>query len=47
MRRYEDRVDPEHHLAPEVRQRMAHDLLRADMARLALISSKARKRKAG
>lgn len=46
MRRYEDQVDPERVLAPDVRARRANQALRADMARLSLKASRSRNKKA-
>jgi hypothetical protein len=43
---YERKVDPDGALEPVVRRQLAENALKADMARLALASSKARRRKA-
>lgn len=45
-RRFLDEVDPDRTLSPAERERRAQSALRAEMQRLALLSSKARARKA-
>jgi hypothetical protein len=46
LRRFEDQVDPERKLDPAERARRAEHAKKAHMARLALASAKARRRKA-
>lgn len=43
LRSYEDKVDPDRTLDPAERLTLAENALRADMARLALASAKARR----
>lgn len=46
MRRFEDEVDPERKLPPELRAKMADNARKAHMLRMSLKGAKARKRKA-